>query len=120
MTLLLGLFRFAVALFAIAMILLGAVLTPSPLPFGIVLIVLGLLLLATVAPAFVRFLRKTFRWFDKAMHWLEDHLPAFIARPLKVTDFEHPEDDEYGARQKREREKKQRRKTKPRVRPSRV
>lgn len=91
MTLLLAVFRFAVAVFAVMLILAGLVLMPSPIPFGIVFIGLGIILLALVMPSAIRFMRR-WRPFDKIMHWLERHLPAWLAEKLRNTDVEH--DDE--------------------------
>lgn len=87
-------FRIAVSLFALLLIGFGLVLTISPIPFGFVLVVIGFLLFATVAPAEVRWLRKRWRWFDRAMHALEKRLPEWIARRLRVSDYDHSEDEE--------------------------
>ncbi len=88
MTLLLALFRFAVAVFAVMMIIAGLIIAPTPLPFGFVFIILGLLLLAIVAPSMIRFLRRM-RWFDRLMHWAEKRLPEWLARRLRESDIDH-------------------------------
>lgn len=87
-------FRFAVTLFAIFLILFGLVWTISPIPFGIVFLFLGFLLLLSAAPGEIRWLRKRWRWFDRVMHGLEKRLPNWIAKRLHDTDYEHDEDDE--------------------------
>lgn len=89
MSLIFAVFKFAVAVFAVILILVGAIITPTPIPFGVVFMAIGFLLLAAVAPAFVRWLRRRMRWFDRLIHWLEKRLPEWIARPLRESDFEH-------------------------------
>lgn len=91
MTLLLAVFRFAVAVFAVVMIIAGLVLMPSPIPFGIVFVSLGFILLALVAPSAIRFMRR-WRPFDRLMHWLERHLPEWLAEKLRKTDIDHDDD----------------------------
>jgi hypothetical protein len=86
-------FRIAVSAFAALLIVFGLIWTISPLPFGIVVVAAGILLFITVAPAEVRWLRRRWRWFDRAMHRLEDRLPEWIAKRLRVSDYEHDEDD---------------------------
>ncbi|MEO0399128.1 MAG: hypothetical protein AAF224_06840 [Pseudomonadota bacterium] len=89
-----ALFRFAIAVFAILMILAGSVLLLSPIPFGIILITLGFLLLVTAAPSAVRWVRKHWKWFDRRMDNLERRLPEFIAKRLRASDYDHGEDNE--------------------------
>ena len=86
-------FRIAVGFFAILLMLTGIVLTPMPIPFGIIIFLLGFFLLAAVAPAFVRGVRKRWRWFDRQMHRLEKRLPRFMAEPLRATDYDHDEEE---------------------------
>ncbi|MEE2691607.1 MAG: hypothetical protein VX640_08715 [Pseudomonadota bacterium] len=88
MTIFLALFRFAVAVFAVLLVLAGLVLTPSPIPFGFVFIILGLVLLALVAPSAIRFLRRM-KWFDRLMHGIEKLLPERLARQLRKSDVDH-------------------------------
>ena len=45
-----GIFKFAVAVFAWLLIVVGVILTPSPIPFGIIFIAIGLALMVAVAP----------------------------------------------------------------------
>lgn len=89
-----ALFKFAIAVFAILLIAFGFVWMWSPIPFGFLFIVIGFLLLAAVAPAFIRFLRRRFGWFERFLHWLERRLPGWLARLLRRTDIEHEEEDE--------------------------
>ncbi|HXI86294.1 MAG TPA: hypothetical protein VNH64_02465 [Parvularculaceae bacterium] len=96
---LLVLFRIALVIFAALLIVAGAALTISPVPFGFVLVLIGLLLLAAVAPAFIRWVRRHWPWFDRQMRRLEKRLPKWLAKPLRNTDFE--EEQQNGSRKKR-------------------
>jgi len=91
-------FRIAVSVFALLLIGFGVVLTISPIPFGFVIVIAGILLFVCVAPAEVRWLRKRWRWFDRAMHGLEDRLPPWIAKRLRVSDYDHGEDEKAQTR----------------------
>ncbi|HNR77826.1 MAG TPA: hypothetical protein PKM48_11895 [Parvularculaceae bacterium] len=82
-------FRIAVSIFALLLIGFGAVLTISPIPFGIVLVILGFMLFVSAAPAEVRWLRKRWRWFDRMMHRLEKRMPKWIAKRLRESDYDH-------------------------------
>ena len=87
-------FRIAVSIFALLLIGFGLVVTISPIPFGFVIVIIGFLLFVSVSPAEVRWMRKRWRRFDRAMHRLEERLPEWIARRLRVSDYDHSEDDE--------------------------
>jgi len=96
-TIILAMFKFAVAVFALLLILIGLIVMPTPLPFGIIFVILGVLLLAAVAPAAVRGLRRRFRWFDRFMHWAERNLPEWLARRLRESDYEHEDSEDEEA-----------------------
>jgi len=85
------LFKIAVSVFAILLIVFGVILTISPIPFGFIIVIIGFLLFVTVAPEEVRWLRRRWRWFDKTMHRLEKRLPEWIAKRLRVSDYDHAE-----------------------------
>lgn len=87
-------FRIAVTGFAVALIGFGIIWTISPIPFGIVVVAAGLALLISVAPAEIRWLRRRWRWFDRAMHRLEEKLPEWIAKRLRASDYDHAGNDE--------------------------
>lgn len=86
-------FRLAISAFALLLIGFGVVLTISPIPFGFIIVIIGFLLFVAVAPAEVRWLRRRCRWFDRAMHRLEKRLPEWIAKRLRVTDYDHEEEN---------------------------
>ncbi len=94
-------FRFAVSLFAILLILFGLVWTISPIPFGFVFLILGFLLLLSAAPGEIRWLRRRWRWFDRAMHGLEKRMPEWIAKRLRATDHDHDETEPPAAKRSR-------------------
>ena len=93
----LAIFKISVAAFAILLIFLGVLLTPSPIPFGLILIAVGFALLVWAAPSLVRWLRRHWAWFDRRMGSLEGSLPEFLAAPLrrsKTTDENADQEDE--------------------------
>ncbi|MEM9263857.1 MAG: hypothetical protein AAGA22_09785 [Pseudomonadota bacterium] len=89
---LLGLFKAIVAAFGVVLILIGIPLTPSPIPFGIVFIALGLSLLVWASPSAVRWLRRRWGWFDRQMRRLEQMLPDSLAKYLKKSDLDSDDD----------------------------
>ncbi len=86
-------FRIAVSIFALLLMGFGVVLTISPIPFGLILVVIGFLLFVTAAPAEVRWLRRRWRWFDRMMHGLEKRLPEWMAKRLRASDYDHEEEE---------------------------
>lgn len=84
-------FRIAVGVLAVFMILFGLAISVTPVPFGIVLVLLGFFLFASVAPAYVRAIRKRWRWLDRRLDDFEKTAPDWLAKPFKNTD---PEDEE--------------------------
>ena len=88
--------KFAIAAFAVALIAAGAVLTVSPIPGGIVIFAIGLILLAAVMPSAVRAMRRRCKLFDRLMHRIEKILPKWLARRLRASDYDHSPDDVEG------------------------
>ncbi len=84
-------FKFLVTLFAIVLILVGIVMTPTPIPFGIVLIIFGFFLLAAVSPDMMRWLRRRWRWLDNQLIKLERKLPGWLARQLRKSGIPNEE-----------------------------
>ncbi len=83
-------FRILVSIFATVLILVGIILTPSPAPFGIIFVAVGLLLLTASAPAFVRWMRQRWSWLDRRFENLESILPEWIARQIRKSDPDEP------------------------------
>ncbi len=88
-----AMFKGVVTLFALLLIAIGIVVTPSPIPFGIIFIALGFLLLVAVAPDLVRWLRRRWRWFDRQMKKLEKKLPRWLAKQLRKSEVESEEEE---------------------------
>ncbi len=86
-------FRFIVAAFAIVLILIGMVTAITPVPLGLPLIFVGFLLLATISPATLRFIRRRWGWLDRRLKWLQRKLPRWMTRSLRKSD-PHPDKDE--------------------------
>ncbi|MEM9705734.1 MAG: hypothetical protein AAF850_06605 [Pseudomonadota bacterium] len=81
-------------LFAITLIVVGVLTAFSPVPFGILFIAIGLVLLSTVAPPVrdaLRNLRRRWRWLDRRLDDAQDTLPDRLSDPLRATD---PEDED--------------------------
>lgn len=93
------LFRLSLAILALAMVFFGVIVMIAPTPFGFVFVILGFLLLASVAPAFVRGMRKYWRWFDRKLSNLEKRSPRWIAKILHKTA---PDAEERDAKDRRE------------------
>jgi uncharacterized membrane protein YbaN (DUF454 family) len=89
------LIRILLVLLALALIVVGVIWTISPIPFGFVLIIVGLLVLASQAPRFVRWLRRRWKWFDRVLNALQRWLPRFLTRPLRESS---PDKDKKGGR----------------------
>ena len=97
-------FKIAVSIFALLLMGFGVVLTISPIPFGVILVIIGFLLFVVAAPEQVRWLRKHWRWFDRAMHRLENRMPKWIAKRLRESDYEH----DYECEEREQKNKKSR------------
>ncbi|GJL95917.1 MAG: hypothetical protein DHS20C05_23220 [Hyphococcus sp.] len=82
-----AIFKFFVSLFAILLILIGIITTPTPIPFGIVFIALGFFLLAASAPDLLRWMRRRWRWLDRQLVRLEKKLPRWLAKYLRRSDL---------------------------------
>lgn len=87
------------SIFAIILILIGIVLTPMPIPFGIILIVLGIALLITTNTAFALWLRnfrKRHPDMDGKIRQAQKWLPGFLRIPLDKTSPDSS-DEEAGS-----------------------
>ena len=85
-------FRLIVAAFAVLLMVGGAVVTISPIPGGIFIVAIGFLLFASVMPATVRRVRKHWRWFDRLVHRAEKHLPNWLVKLLRESDYVHEDE----------------------------
>ncbi|MCI5047053.1 MAG: hypothetical protein MRY59_06105 [Aquisalinus sp.] len=81
--------RFLISLLAIAMIVVGTVLMVSPVPLGILIILLGVLILVMANPharPMLKWIRHRWPWFSERVRDLEEHAPSGVAGPLRETD----------------------------------
>ncbi len=77
----------------ILLLLLGIIITPMPIPLGIILIILGLSMLVSTIPqvrAFLQFLRRRYRVFSYKLNRIKHHLPAFARQLIEDTDPDQP------------------------------
>ena len=83
--------RFIISLLAIALIVVGVVLTISPIPLGILLVLFGVIILALANPyarPLLKWIRSKWPWFNKSIRSAQQHSPDIISEPLKETDPE--------------------------------
>ncbi|MCA6062840.1 PGPGW domain-containing protein [Thalassolituus marinus] len=69
----------------------GIIVTPMPLPLGIIMIIFGTSILVTELPLvrlYVRQLRKRFTSLSARLNRLKPHLPSFARRLIEDTDPE--------------------------------
>jgi len=87
-------FRLAIAVFAVIMVVFGVIAMLAPTPFGFVFIILGFLLLTIAAPALVRRLRRHGPWLDRRLNALEKKAPGWLARRLRESGPPQDQEDE--------------------------
>ena len=69
--------------------IIGAILFPLPIPFGLILMIIGLSMMAT-HPAVLRFLRRVRNRFPKVsarLHQVTPHLPGPLKRFIRSTEM---------------------------------
>lgn len=75
----------------ILLLLLGILITPLPIPFGLLSILIGLSILVSVVPAVRRWLivlRRRFKHTSTRLNQLSPRLPAFLRQLIEETDPE--------------------------------
>ncbi|WP_221798256.1 PGPGW domain-containing protein [Oceanobacter mangrovi] len=85
--------RSAKTLLGILLVLGGIVVTPLPIPFGILMIVIGLSLLVTTVPKirhWLKQLRHKYQQTSAGLNRLKPRLPAFARKLIEDTDPESP------------------------------
>ena len=87
-------FRIAVAIFSLLLIFFGLVTAITPIPFGLPLVLIGFLLLATSSPTTLKFIRKRWGWLDRRLRWFQRNWPRRMTRALRRSDPYPDEDDE--------------------------
>ncbi|MDO6682969.1 MULTISPECIES: PGPGW domain-containing protein [unclassified Oceanobacter] len=81
--------RSAKILLGIFFIIAGIIVTPLPLPFGLVMIVIGLSLLVSTVPRVREWLRQQrhrYREFSGRLNAIKSKLPGFARKLIEDTD----------------------------------
>ncbi len=86
-------FKIILVIFAFILIFVGVLTAITPVPFGLPLVLIGFLILATVSPATLRFVRRHWGWLDRRLKWLQRKLPRWMTRSLRKSD-PHPDEEE--------------------------
>lgn len=86
--------RAATTVIGVLLVLYGVIAAISPLPFGVVLVVLGLIMIAAANPAarpLILSMRRRWRWFDKAVRLAAHRSPSRFRETFEDTDpANHP------------------------------
>jgi|GEM_PF-4499061 len=83
------LYHFLVGVFAVVLIIIGAITAVMPIPFGIIFMIIGFILLGVVAPPVrpaLRNARRRWGWLDDRLDEAQEKLPESIASPLRESD----------------------------------
>ncbi|PQA85375.1 hypothetical protein [Hyphococcus luteus] len=95
--------RAATTLTGAILVIYGVIAAISPLPLGVVLIVLGLIMIAAANPAarpLILAMRRRWRWFDKMVRLAAHRSPPRFHETFEDTDpAKHPEPPEDNARE---------------------
>lgn len=78
--------RIVVVPFALVLLVVGAILTPTPLPFGIPMMAVAIfLLIGSSKPALrlVRRLRRRWNWLDRLLSMFEERTGGSVARTFQ-------------------------------------
>ena len=89
--------RLATTITAVILIVYGVIAAVSPLPLGIPLVALGLIMIAAANPAarpMILSMRRRWRWFDYLVRKAARHSPARFQETFEETD---PAEQEAGA-----------------------
>ena len=83
------LYRTAKSTLALLLIIVGIILTPMPVPFGIIMIILGLAILASVnhrVRGWITDIRRRFPGFSNALHNVKHKLPSMMRQLIDDTE----------------------------------
>ncbi|MCA8888819.1 MAG: hypothetical protein KDA46_08330 [Parvularculaceae bacterium] len=92
--------RIVTTLIGVVFIVYGVIAAVSPLPAGVVLVFVGVLMIAGANPAarpFIRRARARWRWFDRLVRLAGKHGPRDVRRVAEETTPDHNGDDHDGA-----------------------
>ncbi|KZZ41931.1 MAG: hypothetical protein MK185_05995 [Saccharospirillaceae bacterium] len=79
---------------AVLLIILGIVITPLPIPLGLLSILIGLSLLVSVVPSVRHWLiqlRRKYRQSSVRLNQIGKRMPAFLRELIEETDPDKPE-----------------------------
>ncbi len=102
--------RIVTTLVGIILILYGVIAAISPLPLGVPLVVLGLIMIAAANPAarpLIRSMRRKWRWFDFLVRKIASSSPKRFQETIEETDPEEHKEDEEAEKDKRAGDKKE-------------
>lgn len=88
--------RFVTTILGVIILVYGVIAAISPLPLGVPLIVLGLLMIAAANPAarpLIRTMRRRWRWFDFLVRKAARHSPSRFKETIEETDPENDEEE---------------------------
>lgn len=89
--------RFVTTIVGVVVLVYGVIAAISPLPLGLPLVVLGLLMIAAANPAarpLIRSMRRRWRWFDFLVRKAARHSPKRFQETIEETDPNPGADDE--------------------------
>lgn len=81
--------RVAKIILGVVIVIAGIILTPLPIPFGILLILVGLSILVSAIPAMRSWLvamRKRYSETSHKLNNIKPHMPRFLRRLIEDTD----------------------------------
>ena len=92
---------FLIRLIAILLLIAGLIIFPLPIPFGLILIIIGLTLLISSSSKvadMIKTFRKTHPDIDREIRHIKEKTPPIIKHPLEITEPDgdnahHPEDN---------------------------
>lgn len=83
--------RSAQAVAGVLLVMFGIIVTPLPIPFGLLMILVGLSLLASSVPwvrQYLKALRQRYREFSGKLNRIKSKLPRFVRQLIEDTDPE--------------------------------
>ena len=85
--------RSAKIMLGILLVIAGVIVTPLPIPFGLIMIFIGLSLLVTTVPRVREWLRRQrhrYQEFSGQLNAIKGKLPRFARKLIEDTDPERP------------------------------
>jgi archaellum biogenesis protein FlaJ (TadC family) len=92
--------RIVTSLIGFVLIVYGIIAAVSPLPAGVILAIVGMLMIAGANPAarpIIRKARRRWRWFDVLVRTVGKHGPPHVRRVAEATSPEHNDETDSAA-----------------------